>query len=100
MPGRPTTNPSGLQAAGTTTLFTGKCTVNYLQLISDGTNACSVKVYDNTAASGKQIAQLNVVASSAVPAQIVFDNGVKCEIGVTIIVAGTGSNAIVGIGGS
>lgn len=100
MSARPTANPSGAQAVGTTTIFTGKCTLNSIQLIPDGTNACSVKAYDNTAGSGKQIAQLNVAAAGTIPVYIDFSNAIKCEIGLTIVVAGGTAVALVSHNGA
>jgi hypothetical protein len=93
--------PSFPITVGTTLLFTGKCTFNSAQLISDGTNACSVKVYDaRTAVAAKQIVQLNVPATTTVPATVVFNNAIKCEDGMTVVVAGTGATALINFNGA
>lgn len=99
--GRPLAMPSFPLAAGTTLQWSGKGTLNSIQLISDGTNACSVKVYDAlTAVAAKQVAQLNVAASTTIPAQIDFSNAIKCETGITVVVAGTGAQALVNFNGA
>jgi hypothetical protein len=100
MASRPTANPSGALAVGTTTLFTGKCTLNSIQLVSDGTNTCSVTVYDNTAASGKIMALLKVAATTVPGQYLDLSNALKAEIGLTVVVAGTGATAYVGYGGA
>lgn len=100
MAARPTANPSGALAVGTTVLVTGRFTLNAIQLIPDGTNACSVQVFDNTAGSGKLMAQLAIGATSTIPASIVFDNALKAEIGITVVVAGGTATALVATGGA
>ncbi len=101
MAGRPLAMSSFPLAVGTTLLRTGKSTLNSIQLISDGTNACSVKVYDAlTAVAGAQIAQANVAATTTIPATVDFSNAIKAEVGLTVVVAGTGAQAIVNFNGA
>lgn len=96
----PTANPSGALAVGTNLLFNGKFTVNSIALVPDGTNACSVTVYDNIVASGKIVAIITIPASQTLPVFQNYSNALKCEIGVTVVVAGTGSIAYVSTGGA
>lgn len=89
---------SGSLATGsTTTLLTGKATLNSVQLIGDGTNAPTVIIYDNTAGSGKIIARLSApttgVFTAFTPAV-----SIRCDIGLTVVVSGTGASAIIGYG--
>lgn len=89
---------SGALAAGsTTTLSTGKGTVNSIQLTADGTNAATVTIYDATSAAGKVVAVLSIPATGVYNA-VVFVNALRCDDGVTVVVAGTGATAYVGYG--
>lgn len=86
---------SGSLAAGTQTLFTGAARLNSIQLVGDGTNAASVIVYDSTTGSGKQIAAMGIPAGQ-VHAFASYVNPLKCEIGLTVVVTGTGAAAHIG----
>lgn len=99
MSGRPTSNPSGALAVGTNVVMTGKFTVNSMQLVPDGTNAATLTIYDNTAASGKVVAVLAAPASSTLPVTVDFSVALKCELGVTAVVAGGTAVAYVNTGG-
>ncbi len=87
---------SGSLATGSTTLLrTGKATLNSIQLSGNGTNAPSVTVYDSLTATGKIIAQVNGAATD------VFKDfcpafAIRTDIGLCVVVAGTGATAIVG----
>lgn len=98
MAARPTANPSGALAVGTTVLFTGRMTLNSLQLIPDGTNACSVQVTDGP--GGKLMAQLNIAAAGTIPVSLDFSNALKAEVGLSVIVAGGTATALVAFGGA
>ncbi len=86
-----------LATGSTTTVLTGRSLLNSIQLFGNGTNAPSVIVYDNTAGSGKIIAQLIGVGATI---YLDFDPcfALRGDIGMTIVVAGTGASAIVGFG--
>lgn len=99
MSARPTANPSGALAVGTTTLWTGKCTLNSIQVVTDGTNTATVTVYDNTAASGTIVALVKILGANLFGG-CDFSNALKCENGITVVVAGTGATAYVGFGGA
>jgi hypothetical protein len=89
---------SGALAAGSTTLLsTGKGTVNSIQLTADGTNAATVTIYDEVTATGKVVAVLQIPATGVYNA-VVFVNALRCDIGLTVVVAGTGAVAYVGYG--
>lgn len=89
---------SGALATGsTTTLMSGKSTLNSVQITTDGTNAGTVTVYDNTAGSGKVLAV--VISEGAYRTRsIVFVNPLRADLGLTVVVAGTGATAYVGFG--
>jgi hypothetical protein len=93
-----TAQTSGLLAAGTTTVYSGKGTLNAITVISDGTNAVTLTVYDNTAGSGTVLAKALVSGAVGVY-HMPFPTHVRCDNGITVVLAGTGSGAIVFFGG-
>lgn len=86
---------SGSLAAGTTTLFNGRSTVNSIQIVGDGTNPASVIIYDSTSGTGKQVAAIGIPAGQ-VHDSIVYVNALRCENGITAVVTGTGGAAHIG----
>lgn len=89
---------TGVLATGsTTTVLTGKATLNSIQLFGNGTNAPSVIVYDNTAGSGKIVTQLIGVAATTY-LDFIPHAALRADLGMTIVVAGTGASAIVSFG--
>lgn len=89
---------SGALASGsTTTLFNGHNFLNSIVVTTDGTNAATVTVYDNTAASGKVIAVITVPGAS-LGVSFVPNFALKVDIGLTVVVAGTGATAYIGYG--
>lgn len=90
--------PSGA-LTGTTTLFTGKNYLNSIQATTDGTNDAVVTVYDNTAGSGTIVAVLTVLGANKF-GHIPFEIGVRCKVGLTVVVSGTGATGYVTYGSS
>lgn len=88
---------SGALAVGTTTLMGGKATLNSVQVVTDGTNAATVTVYDNTAGSGKILSLVKVVGTTLHDC-VVYDSPLRGDVGLTVVVAGTGATAYVGYG--
>lgn len=65
-------------------------------LEGDGTNACSVTIYDNaTAASGLVVAKVLLPASGAMFVEFESAHGIECNNGIFADVAGTGAAYIV-----
>jgi hypothetical protein len=89
---------SGLKSADAA-ICTYKNRINAVTLITDGTNAASVVLYDNaSAASGTVLAK--VTASGAQnTVHVIFDNPVLAQSGVYADVTGTGAEYIVYFGG-
>ncbi len=81
-----------------TLVFTGRNRINAVTVIADGTNAASVVVYDNTAASGLAVAKVSVKATDTMQ-HVFFENPVLCENGIYADVTGTGATFIVYYGG-
>lgn len=64
-------------------------------LIPDGTNACSIIIYDNIASSGLELARLVIPASSTAPQVLSLNNPVSANKGIRADVTGTGATYIV-----
>lgn len=75
--------------------------VNAITLFSDGTNACSVILYDNaSAATGLEVGKVSIGAASLKTTEhVIFENPVLCENGIYADVTGTGAGYIVFYGG-
>lgn len=70
--------------------------VHAITLIPDGTNACSLVIYDNpAAASGLVLAKLALAATQTAPQTVTFNNPVSANKGIFADVSGTGANYIV-----
>jgi len=80
-------------------IATGVNRINAVTLITDGTNAASVIVYDNaSAASGKVLAKVSA-AGAQNTMHVIFENPVYAELGLYADVTGTGAGYIVYFGG-
>lgn len=88
----PSAKSSGSLGLGTTTVVSRKTRLNSVSVISDGTNAATVIVYDNTAASGTILARMNAGTTMA---SIVFQNPVQASVGLTVVVSGVGATAVI-----
>lgn len=88
---------SGLQTTDQL-LYTGRNRINAITLITDGTNAASVVVYDNTTAASKVAAKVTA-AGAQNTMHVIFENPVLCENGIYADVTGTGAAYIVFFGG-
>ena len=91
---------SGLQTADVAAMVSGKNRINAVTLFSDGTNACSVLVYDGVTATGTVVAKVSIGAASLKTTEhVIFENPVICNIGISTDVTGTGAGYIVYYGG-
>lgn len=81
-----------------TLIFTGRNRVNAITVLTDGTNAATVDLYDNTLAAGK-IASKGICVGTALINHIVFENPVLFENGIYADVTGIGATFIVFYGG-
>lgn len=89
---------SGLKSADAV-IATGRNRINAVTLITDGTNAGNVVVYDNaSAASGLVVAKVSGSGAQNT-VHVIFENPVICEDGIYADVTGTGANYIVYYGG-
>ncbi len=88
---------TGVLSAGTL-VFNGKNRVNSISVFTDGTNAATIEIYDNTAASGK-VAVKHVVAGAGLAGHVVFNTPVVLDVGLYVNVTGTGATTIVTYGG-
>lgn len=95
---------SGLKTADSNAIATGRNRINAVTLISDGTNACSVVIYNALTAAagtaGTTLAKVSIGAASLKKTEhVVFENPVICDIGISADVTGTGAEYIVYYGG-
>ena len=88
---------SGLKTTDAT-IYTGRNRINAVTLITDSTNAASVVVYDNTAASGLEVAKVTAIAGEGT-VHVIFENPVICELGIYADVTGTNAAYIIYYGG-
>ena len=95
---------SGLLSADANAIAGGRNRINAVTLISDGTNACSVVIYDALTAgagtAGTTLAKVSIGAASLKKTEhVVFENPVWCDVGISADVTGTGAEYIVYFGG-
>lgn len=81
-----------------TLIFTGRNRINAITVITDGTNAATVDLYDNTSAANK-IAVKAKCAGADLINHFIFENPVIMENGIYADVTGTGATFIVFYGG-
>ncbi len=93
MSNQTTAKSSGLCPAGATVVKASASRLNSVSLVSDGTNAATCIVYDNTAGSGLALAQVS--APIAGSANISFVNPIRAEIGLTVVVVGGTGSAVI-----
>lgn len=63
-----------------------------IQLIPDGTNACTVTAYNSQSnTSGQELAFLSIAASTAAPTSITFNTPVLCDRGIRVVLSGSGT---------
>lgn len=72
-----------------------ECAVTDVQLISNGTLAATLQVYDGTSASGVMIANLAIPATTSAPTFIPFNIPVTCNKGIFTVCTGTGASFII-----
>ena len=81
-----------------TLIFTGRNRINALTVLTDGTNAATVDIYDNTSAANKIAVKGKCVGANLIN-HIIFENPVYVENGIYADVTGTGATFIVFYGG-
>jgi len=89
-----TNKTTGLQTAGA--LYqTGKAVLAGVNIITDGVNAATVIVYDNTAGSGTVVYKGVLAGASLSSYDEMGDGGVRCDNGLYVAVSGTGAAYVV-----
>ena len=81
-----------------TLIATGRNRVNAITVLTDGTNAGTVELYDNTAASGTKCVVGKCLGANLIN-HLIFENPVVFEDGIYADVTGTGATFIVFFGG-
>lgn len=72
-----------------------ECSVTAIQLIPDGTNACSLVVYDGTSSAGVAVAKLACAAAQVTGEFYHFDTPVACNKGAFTVLGGSGGTFII-----
>lgn len=86
---------SGLLTAGGVVLYTGRRFFGGATILTDGTNAATVTVYDSTTTSGTVVCKISCAGPDRSTVQQVSDPGVRAKTGLSILVEGTGAQAVV-----
>ena len=83
---------SGIKTAGTYQINVGRGILSGLHAISDGTNVATVTAYDNASGdtSGTVLAKVNGSVTTGSNGAI-FTTPIRYDVGLTIVVAGTGT---------
>jgi hypothetical protein len=84
---------SGLKTSSAV-IHTGTCYLTAMQVYTDGTNAATIILYDNTAASGTVLAKMIVPASAGYGGRN-FTVPVYCGVGIYASISGTNAGVIV-----
>lgn len=95
--GMPTARTTGTLAVGTTVISATKNFLNSVTVVTDGTNAATLTAYDNTAASGRTLVVV-AVPGAELSRTVTFDRSLAADVGLTVLLGGTGAIAIVGFG--
>ena len=86
-------NSSGLKAAGTTAIKATPGSLHGVDLVPDGANAATIVIYDNASAGSGTVL---FSARCAATASVHFNNiDVAASNGITIVLTGTGSGAVI-----
>lgn len=88
--GSPTAQSTGELAPGTFTVFNGHMFLNAVVIQPSGV----VTIYDNIAGSGKVVFQFTNAGTST--AWVMFDNAVRCDIGMTVVSSAGNCNVYFG----
>ena len=87
-----TAQSSGLKTSGNYQIFTGRGVISAVHAISDGTNVATITLYDNNTAdtSGNILAKVNGSVTTGSNGAI-WTTPIRCDIGCTMVVTGTGT---------
>lgn len=79
------------QKTSSALIYTGKAYLTGIHLNSDGTNDASLTIYDNTAGSGKILAEITVDVSDNMGNEkiVLWPNPVRVDTGIYAVVSGT-----------
>jgi len=76
-------------------IYSGECLLAGVKVFTDGTNAATVIVYDNTEASGKVVDKYKITGSENYGGTIYGKAPLIIENGIYVSVSGTGASFIV-----
>ena len=82
---------SDLLATGTTVVMPRKSMLSGLMVITDNVNTATVTVYDNASTgTGKVLAKASATVTTGANS-LAFVTPVRADLGITVVVSGTGS---------
>ena len=74
----------------------GPCTLKYVKVVTDGTNVAKAILHNNTAASGEVVDETSVVGASHYGGgNINPPDGIRCDQGLYLTLAGTGASVFI-----
>jgi hypothetical protein len=86
---------SGLLTTGGTVVYTGRRFFGGASILTDGTNAATVTVYDSTTTSGLVVCKISCAGPDRNTIMPIADPGVRMKTGLTVLVEGTNAQAVV-----
>lgn len=84
---------SGEQSSSTL-IYTGSCLLTHVVVTTDGSNAGTIVVYDNTAGSGKVVWRQKAEGAENIGGRN-WTFPVRCNVGLYAVVSGTNAKYIV-----
>lgn len=86
---------SGLLTVGGTVVCIGRRFFGGACVLTDGTNAATVTVFDSTTTSGLVVCKISCAGADRTQILPPIDPGVRMDIGMSILVEGTNAQAVV-----
>lgn len=75
-------------------IYTGRGTLNAVTILTDGTNAATLTIYDNTSAAGTVLFKM-IVPGASQSNHAEYNLAIRCTTGLYADVSGTGASYIV-----
>lgn len=89
---------SGVQSAGGV-IFAGRNRVNAITILTDGTNAATLELYDNATTNSGTVRVKGKCVGASLVNHIIFENPVLFSDGIYAGITGIGASYIVFFGG-
>ena len=86
--------PSGEKSLSSL-IYTGKCLLTGIKIVTNGTNDATVEIYDNTEASGTKVDKFVVSGDENYGGAIYGKSPIMMSTGIYVTLSGTGANFFV-----